>query len=232
MAWSAARSKTEQRHHEEFMCVIKVSGIDRIRNYCNKSIKRKNPPQISIAVNSSGDILHIFRPPSYLLEYFYPSCWHLYKLHSAWYDITSISQRPLHHTVELTNINYGTKANYQFWGMQCSCTEWLSLKVKGTRRLNDTEDTKDRKRHVWLETELTLPLSDKPRRVTDAQLEPAWGRQHFLCLCITLFAFPSEQRVMKTSCELQLQTPWPGGEAEQWERKESALQYRVGQRGR
>lgn len=60
-----------------------------------------------------------------------------------------------------------TKTNHQYSGMQCSCTEpeWLSLTVERTRRLKNWE------RQVRLETELTLPLSDKLSRVTDAQQE-------------------------------------------------------------
>ncbi len=114
----------------------------------------------------------------------------------------------------------------------CSCTEpeWLSLTVEGTRRLSEMEETE---RHVRLETELTLLLSDKPSRVTEAQLEPAGGKQHFLCLCISLFAFPFSA----TSGEDFLRAPAPDCLA--WRRgrtmrrkKESTLQCRVGQRGK
>lgn len=93
-----------------------------------------------------------------------------------------------HFTVELANVKYGTKANYQYSGGQCSCTVRVGITESEGDKLSKMEETKDRKRHVQRgKMALTLLLCDKPqRRVTDAQLGPAWGRQRSLPVFVHL----------------------------------------------
>lgn len=74
---------------------------------------------------------------------------------------------------------------------------------------------------------LTLRLSDKPSRVTDAQLHEERSTSCVRashCLLPPLSA-TSDKDFLRAPAPA---TPWPGGEAEQWGGKESMLQYRVG----
>lgn len=76
--------------------------------------------------------------------------------------------------------------------------------------------------------EATTKQDGEDRKESERRrLEPAGGKQHFLCLCIS----PSTQRKTKTSCELLRQTPfaWRRGRTM---RRKSMFRYRVGQRRR